>query len=366
MTPIFSTLFSPTLWLSLVVVMAIIPLVGWVCRQCGLLDHPGGRKQHAEPVPLSGGPSVYISVMATIISLMPSVLESGFFWSLSGLFVVGLADDRFDISPKLRLGIQTLLVGWALYHDQVWISHIGNIGSLSLDLGWFGLPLTIVGVLGIMNAINMLDGVDGLASGVLLITLAAIGVVGVQGELGATAEMASLLFGAVLGFWVYNYRFPWRKRAKLFMGDSGTMLLGFAVPYLAIQLAGTKETQGILPSYLILWLFALPIWDICSVVYSRRKRGVSPVIAGRDHIHHILMGLGLNVRRTVHLIYLLTLLGIAFGLALAFVGASLVESTVMFIAATVLYVACMNRFYREVSARTSADVSVIRFKQSGT
>jgi UDP-GlcNAc:undecaprenyl-phosphate GlcNAc-1-phosphate transferase len=117
-----------------------------------------------------------------------------------------------------------------------------------------------------------------------------------------------------------------------------------------------------LPGYLILWLFALPIWDICSVVYSRRKRGVSPVIAGRDHIHHILMGLGLNVRRTVHLIYLLTLLGIALGLALAFVGASLVESTVMFIAATVLYVGRMNRFYREVCAKMTATMPVVELK----
>jgi len=323
-SPFFDNMFSPFLLLSLVVSLAIIPLLRRSAIKIGLIDHPGGRKQHKAPVPLIGGPAIFIACAITIyIFGLPNGYE-GLAFAASGLFLIGFLDDKYDISATLRLVAQTTLVSIALYFDNTWFSSIVLTQDLSLDLGIFQYPFTVVLILALINAVNMLDGLDGLSSGVVLITLGFI--IGISSIAGTNdiSFVSSCVFGGVLGFWAFNYRFSWREKASVFMGDSGTIVLGFVLPYLAIKLSITSPTHA--PNSVLLWLFAIPIWDICAVIIKRIREGISPFQAGRDHIHHVLMNAGLTVRHTLHLIYLLTITTISFGATTQLFGFSQIES----------------------------------------
>ena len=284
--------------------------------QIGPLDHPGGPKQHKASVHLAGGPAIVFSVGLSLYLWGIPEQYQGMVYFAGGLFLIGVIDDLFDISAKFRLNTQFSLVVFALYWDSIWITQITFTDSLVLELGAFQYPITALLVLGIMNAINMLDGLDGLSSGVVLIILGFIAGISVVAGNFATTLISITTFGSVLGFWGFNYRFAWRDKASVFMGDSGTTVLGFVLPVLAIKLA-TVSQQNV-PSSMLLWLFAIPLWYICAVVIKRLKDGKSPLQAGRGHIHHVLMNAGLSVRQSLHLIYLLTITTISFGVALQY------------------------------------------------
>ncbi|TQV77041.1 undecaprenyl/decaprenyl-phosphate alpha-N-acetylglucosaminyl 1-phosphate transferase [Aliikangiella marina] len=328
LSPFFDSLFSPYLFLALLISLAVIPLYRRLAIKYDLVDHPGGRKQHAMPVPLVGGLAIITASLASIYLWGFSKGHEGLVFSCGGLFLIGFIDDKYDISAALRLIAQTTLVAVALYLDDVWLTQIALTKDIVLDLGVFAYPLTVVAVLALINAVNMLDGLDGLSSGIVLITLGFIISVASAASLTNVSFFATVFFGGVLGFWAYNYRFSWRERASVFMGDSGTIVLGFVLPYLAIKLA--IEAPAYAPSSILLWLFAIPIWDICAVIIKRMRDGRSPLSAGRDHIHHVLMQAGLTVRHTLHLIYLLTITTVSFGFAAQYFGFSQIESFAAF------------------------------------
>jgi len=326
---------SPQFFLALVIAVALIPFLKRIAVKIGLIDHPGGRKQHKSSVPLAGGSAIFF---ATAISLyiwgLPQEFQ-GMAFAATGLFIVGAIDDRFDISAKFRLLIQASLVAGALYWDNNWLSTVAITDSLNFDLGIFQYPITVLAILGVMNAINMLDGLDGLSSGVVLIILGFIIGISAVAQESSTTLISVCVFGAVLGFWAYNYRFAWREKASVFMGDSGTTLLGFILPFLAIKLSNLTPTYA--PQSLLLWLFAIPIWDLCAVVLKRVREGKSPLDAGRDHIHHVLMNAGLSVRHSLHLIYLLTIATISFGVSIRFFAFTKLEVYAAFFVFMAIY-----------------------------
>ena len=348
LSPLLHNLFSPQLFLALVVSLALIPFLRRVAVKINLVDHPGGRKQHKDPVPLVGGAAIFISLLvSSYIWKLPNGFE-GFSVAICGLFLIGFLDDKYDISAKFRLIIQTGLVVFALWLDNNWLHQIAFTEEYALQLNEFKYPFTVVLILGLINAINMLDGLDGLSSGIVLIILGFL--IGIS-SLAGTAEVslvATSIFGAVLGFWAFNYRFSWREKASIFMGDSGTIVLGFALPYLAIKLTLIAPTYA--PESMMLWLFALPVWDICAVVMKRLRDGKSPLQAGRDHIHHVLMAAGLTVRHTLHLIYLLTISTISFGVAIQYFSLSKIEGYLAFLTFMAFYLGRVGSLYRKSRA----------------
>lgn len=334
-SPLIQNFFSSQLFLALMMSIAFMPILKRIGVNLKLVDHPGGRKQHESSVPLVGGPAIFL---ACAISLYVWGVPNEFYGmavAVTGLFILGLLDDRFDVSAKIRLFSQTILIASALYWDNNWISSIQISESYTLQFSWFQYPLTIIYILGLTNAINMLDGLDGLSSGISLIILGFI--ISISSiALASDITLISLcLFGAVLGFWAYNYRFSWRKKASVFMGDSGTMLLGFLLPFLAIKLSNVAPSEA--PKSILLWLFAIPIWDICAVVIKRIREKKSPLQAGREHVHHVLMRAGLSVRQSLHLIYLLTISAISFGISLKYFNTSLLESFSIYLIFMVIY-----------------------------
>ncbi len=349
-------MFTTETFLALLVTLAVIPVFRRIGPKLGLVDHPGGRKRHASAVPLIGGPSIMLAlIIVCFVFGIPQGFE-GLAIGVAAMFLLSVFDDRFDLSAKWRFPLQAIIVSTALAIDNVWLKDIGSFYSHTLSLGYFSYPITVIAILGVTNAINMLDGLDGLASGVVLLILFFI--LGFASSANpAVVSSTSALFGAVLGFWLYNYRFPWRVKASVFMGDSGTTLLGFALPYLALRLS-LPESGGTLSAPMLLWLFALPLWDIVAVVIKRIKRGKSPFQAGRDHIHHILLAKGFSVQQTVLFIYGASTLPLAFGASLSLFGFNTLELYASFCLAMIVY---LSRLF---NSETILSAEVIPLKDS--
>ena len=335
-------------FMAFFMVLALVPVFRRFAPMVGLVDHPGGRKKHAAPVPLVGGVAIYTAFMATVLFNGLYTGFEGLIFGSSTLFLLGLIDDRFDISAALRFVLQAIIISIALSLDSIWLTSLGNFWGVEFSLGILSYPITVLAILGVINAINMLDGLDGLVSGVvMLILFFTLGTASINNN--AIAPYTTTLLGAVVGFWLYNYRFPWREKASVFMGDSGTNLLGFILPYLAIHLTIASATNNpIKPAY-ILWLFALPLWDISAVVLKRIKEGKSPLNAGRDHIHHILLNHGLNVRQAVLFIYGITALSLSLGTSLVYFQFGAVGLYLSFAFALYLYVERLFKYDRKES-----------------
>lgn len=343
--------------LALLLVLATLPIFRRVAPKIGLVDHPGGRKRQRSPTPLVGGISIFLAVGITLSVSELFMQFKGLFLGGCALFIVGLLDDRFDLQAKLRFVLQAIIVSISLAIDGVWLASIGSFAGVELTLGIMQYPISILAVLGVINAINMLDGLDGLASGVILMTL--FFMLGFSEESGTSIVLiTSSLLGATIGFWLYNYRFPWREKASVYMGDSGTILLGFALSYIGIYLTLPSKTSITLEPAYLLWLFALPLWDITTVLFKRIKSGRSPFLAGRDHIHHILLNRELTVRQTVLLIYGVSLLGLSLGTSLHYFKFGSLGLYLSFIATLLFYIKVVLRFEKSESYNViSLDVS---------
>ncbi|WP_223669269.1 glycosyltransferase family 4 protein [Kangiella shandongensis] len=345
-------------FVALVVVLATIPILRRFAPKLGLVDHPGGRKRQCTPTPLVGGVAVFIALLIVLLDGDLYLQYPGFTTGITSLFVIGLLDDRHDLGAELRFVAQAVIVSVALSMDGIWLESIGSYTGTQFELGILKYPITVLSVLGVINAINMLDGLDGLASGVVALTLFFILGFSIESQ-SSIITLSSTLLGATLGFWLYNYRFPWRTRASVFMGDSGTILLGFALPYIAINLTlPSKTTIALEPAYL-LWLFALPLWDITTVLIKRVKAGRSPFLAGRDHIHHILLSHNLSVRQTVLLIYCISLLALSLGTSLHYFKFGSIGLYTIFLLTLYIYVKLVYRFEGKLMSQSA---EVIDFK----
>jgi UDP-GlcNAc:undecaprenyl-phosphate GlcNAc-1-phosphate transferase len=265
-------------------------------RRLDWLDQPSRRKMHTDPIPLLGGIAMYLAfVIAIPIADSRTVIEEGIV-VLAGatiLLVVGVIDDRRGINPRPKLMAQ---VAAAL------LLVIGGVGVNFLPFDWLNAAATIVWVVGICNAMNLLDNMDGLSAGVAAIACAFFTALAIiHGQIWVSI-VAAVLLGAVLGFLRYNW-----NPATIFMGDAGSLLLGFMLAVLAIKLRfpGVDPQRSWMIPILVL---AVPIFDTTLVTISRLRRGVSISSGGRDHVSHRLVRLGLSVRQSVTIIYLAALL----------------------------------------------------------
>jgi UDP-GlcNAc:undecaprenyl-phosphate GlcNAc-1-phosphate transferase len=200
------------------------------------------------------------------------------------------------------------MTSWA---DQV-IYSLGDIGGGGqVKLGAWALPFTAFAMVGVINAMNMIDGADGLAGGLALITLLVFsGVLAAAGVLGDTLLLP--LAGAVAGFLVFNLRAPWRERASVFMGDAGSMLLGFALAWYAVDLASVRHAMTPITA---VWILAIPLMDTVSLMIRRMLKGVSPFTPDCEHLHHILQRAGYSHGQTVVIVHAIALLLAGVGVA---------------------------------------------------
>lgn len=273
-------------------------------EKVGLVDNPGGRKQHVGAVPLVGGIAIFAAfVFAALFLPIPLRPYASLFLGMALLLTVGVMDDLHSLAPKAKLVAQLLAAALMVFWGDVMVISLGNIYSAGeVVLGLWGIPFTLICVVGLINAVNMIDGMDGLAGGVVLImgswmALAAV----LNGDMLDTTVLI-LLLSAVLGFLLFNYRHPWLQRAHAFMGDAGSMLLGFAMAWFAVRIS--QADSSALSPISLAWILALPVFDTITVMLRRIMKHKSPFEADRDHLHHIFMKAGLSDRAAVNLLLL--------------------------------------------------------------
>ena len=301
--------------MAMVVVMSVIPLLTRLARRVGLVDEPDCRKQHEGCIPLIGGLAMYCGFIAGMCLLYttpwlkyPSLVFGGLM-----LVLVGMLDDLLELRKRVRIPAQVaaallmVVIGGKVLRDLGWLG-FGDLLSLSV----LAIPFTIFCTVGVVNAVNMSDGLDGLAGGLVLVTFGSLAYLAYDSGSTRDLDVLLLLMACIVGFLIFNARSPWCKRAKVFMGDAGSMFLGFALARFLIDFS--LGDQRIMHPVIALWIFAVPLMDTVAVMLRRIMTGHSPFSADRKHLHHLLLSMGLSVGQTVLLIWglavVLALIGI--------------------------------------------------------
>lgn len=286
--------FFPTLVTFFITFFCIILLKSLALR-IGLIDTPSNRKQHQGNIPLIGGLAMLMGLLVGLLTLPISLQHYRSFIAGAALLVfIGLLDDFHELSPKSRFFAQILAVLLMIFWGHVHIIHLGNlIYYKDIFLGYYSsLVVTIIAALGIINAINMLDGVDGLAANLVLVELALLIYCAVYTGQFLSVHILLLLMASVVAFLWFNFPLPGRLHAQVFMGDAGSLFLGFSLVWFLISL-----TQGGLKSITpvtMLWIMAIPLFDTTSVMLYRLRKGRSVFCSDRHHIHHILLALSFS------------------------------------------------------------------------
>lgn len=259
-----------------------------LARHIGFVDRPGGRKTHSHDIPLIGGVALFFGFSFGLLVLSISLKDyRGLLAGVALLLLMGVVDDFKELGSSLRLIGQFLAALIFVFWGGPLLLHLGNLFFLGpVDLGIWAYPLTILLVMGFVNSMNMLDGQDGLSGGIVLGQLVLLFILAYQLHLSTVIQLSALLIVLLVIFLFFNLPVPWRKRASIFMGDSGITFLAFIVAWFGLYLAQVDPEQ--IAPLTILWIVALPIFDLLHVVVKRIKEKRSVLEAGRDHVHHVL------------------------------------------------------------------------------
>jgi UDP-GlcNAc:undecaprenyl-phosphate/decaprenyl-phosphate GlcNAc-1-phosphate transferase len=291
------------------------PVMRLVALRFGVIDRPAARKIHANPVPLLGGAAIYVAFIAVLILFgdrryIHEVV--GIFLGATLVSLMGIVDDRWGLGSYVKLAGQ-LLAAYILIYSGVHVRIWGTWLDMAVTVGW---------VVGITNAMNLLDNMDGLSGGIAMIAAVFFTLLAALSNQYLVGALAAALAGACAGFLVYNW-----NPAHIFMGDTGSLFLGFLLAAVGIKLRFPSNSDTITWMIPVL-VMGLPVFDTTLVFISRLRRGKNPLTTpGKDHISHRLAHLTGSRREAVLLCYLLA--G-AVGLSSIFITrASLIEATIV-------------------------------------
>ena len=277
--------------IALGIVVLLTPAVGGMARLLGVVDEPDGRRLNRRPIPRLGGLAIFLGILVPALAFLDLAGEMrGIVIGAAVACVVGAVDDFRGLTPAPKLAGQVLASAIPTAFG-VWVDHFTFpfVGAVDLP-GWVGIPLTVVWIVGVMNMVNFLDGLDGLASGVCAIAGGSFAVLALSlGKVDA-AILSAVVAGACIGFLRHNF-FP----ARIFMGDSGALVLGYTLA--AVAVAGLLKTASTVVLFLPLLVLAVPIIDTSFVVAKRMQHGVPVYAADRSHLHHRFVNIGYSQRR---------------------------------------------------------------------
>ncbi|MGM9943338.1 MAG: glycosyltransferase family 4 protein [Lysinibacillus sp.] len=295
-----------TLLLCFIASLIITPLVRKLAFRIGATDKPNHRKVHQKIMPRLGGLAIFISFLIGMAILRPQDDQIGTMAVLLGaciIVVIGILDDMYELSAKVKF-IGQILAALVVVLGGVQVDYINLPFGGGIELGVLSIPLTILWIVGITNAINLIDGLDGLAAGVSAIALITIsGMAMLKGDM-FVLSISTILIGSIIGFLKYNFH-----PAKIFMGDTGALFLGFMIAVLS--LSGFKNVT-VLSLIIPIIILGVPISDTFFAII-RRIVNKQPLSApDKSHLHHCMLRLGYSHRQTVLIIYAMAA---SFGLA---------------------------------------------------
>ncbi|MCF7980246.1 MAG: undecaprenyl-phosphate alpha-N-acetylglucosaminyl 1-phosphate transferase [Chromatiaceae bacterium] len=280
-----------------------------LAARLGLIDHPGDRRKiHLNSVATIGGLAIFVGLfLAALLHLVQNQPSADLAYGLFGaiiLVLVGALDDRFNLGYKVRLFAQAGAALILVLGAGVQLRVLGDLfGFGPVGLGWLTVPISVFAVVGLINAFNMIDGIDGLAGSLALIALISV-LLELPGHAGTMLFLIPVIVATLLPYLAFNLELPGFKRHKIFLGDAGSMLLGYLVVWALIN--ATQTPSGISP-VAALWLVAIPLMDTFAVMGRRLRKGRSPFTADHHHLHHLLIRISGSPRKALAIILVLAL-----------------------------------------------------------
>jgi UDP-GlcNAc:undecaprenyl-phosphate GlcNAc-1-phosphate transferase len=354
------------LLVSFISALSIILLTPFASR-FGLVDVPNSqRKFHEGHIPLIGGVSIYAGlVIGLAMAIKPDWSSFTYLLCSSIIVALGVMDDLKDLSPKLRLLVQSVVAALMCGGTGLYIHNLGDLFGMgsAIDIGMFGYVLTLFAVIGAINAFNMIDGVDGLLGICSLITFVGMAILFSLNHDSINMNLALIVSAALVPYLVANLGLSQSLFKKIFMGDTGSMLIGLTVVWLLVQ--GTHapisqpstvalDTQTkysfAFSAATALWLIAFPLMDMVRVIGGRMLRKKSPLEADRSHLHHILQDASGNSKR-VALLKICTLSAFFATVGIAMHVTQMNEGIILltFLMAFVLYAYRVNRLDKKIA-----------------
>jgi UDP-GlcNAc:undecaprenyl-phosphate GlcNAc-1-phosphate transferase len=302
--------FLPIMAVGFAAAYGFTPITKQLAVHWNIVDQPNQRKVHKQPTPLLGGLAIYAAFFVATALFTPADFLVEFGAVLAGglwLALVGYVDDRQGMQPSTKMTAQ-------------WIASLililSGIRIELFGLLWLDIPLTMLWVIGITNAMNLMDNMDGLAAGVTAIAAGMFFILAASQELILVSSLAAALCGATLGFLRYNF-----SPASTFMGDAGSLVIGFILAVLSIKLEFPAQSTVVTWAIPLLVL-AIPIFDTSLVTFTRLRERRSPFQGGKDHTSHRIAQMGLSHRRTVVVMYGLAIVMGLLALAISQVATS--------------------------------------------
>ncbi|HSU28314.1 MAG TPA: MraY family glycosyltransferase [Chitinophagaceae bacterium] len=288
---------------AFIVTLLIIPPIISIVKKLGLFDHPGDHKIHSTPIPTLGGIAIIAGMMSALFMWFPfssDGIQFSFFFSVGALLVVGILDDLRGLTARHKFVVQCGLAAVIALTGTRIISFEGLFGINELPL-FAQYSITMLAIVGITNAFNLIDGIDGLAGGLGFMSLAVLGTyLSITGDM-SYALIAFALAGGILAFLFFNF-----NPARIFMGDTGSLVLGFVIAVLCIRLLqvnlfAAKPVLQHAPVF-VLGIVLIPVFDTMRVFAVRIWSGHSPFMADKNHIHHLLTRTGVSHNFTAKLL----------------------------------------------------------------
>lgn len=323
--------------IAVVVALAITPLVMLLAKKTGAIDAPDPRKVHKKPIPRIGGIGIYIAFMVSFLTLvdfnqLPMETADGIIGLLAGgtiVVLVGIIDDYTNLPAKVKL-LGQIAAACAVVAFDVRIDFVTDPFGDYLYLEYFAIPVTIFWLVGLTNTVNLIDGLDGLAAGVATLASVTIMLVALQDELALVAVFTSALAGAATGFLFFNF-----NPARIFMGDTGSMFLGFMLA--GISIIGAVKSAATIALIVPVLALGVPILDTSFAIIRRYRGGVPIFKPDKGHLHHRLLDLGFSQRQAVLLMYVISaILGLS-ALVLNTVSGGMAVAIVVCVMAVVLF-----------------------------
>lgn len=302
------SLFMPDYLLAFLVAagvaLLVTPGVIWFAAKTGAMDKPNARKVHKKPIPRIGGIGIWIAFMIgmLVVSFFTEIPEDQEF-ELIGLMVsgtlivlIGVIDDYTNLPAKVKLAGQIIAACVLVIGFGVRVDFVTDPFGDYIYLEWLAIPATLFWIVGITNTVNLIDGLDGLAAGVSAIAAVTICVVALQQDILFIAVVTACLAGAAVGFLYYNF-----NPARIFMGDSGSMFLGFILA--GVSIIGAVKSAATIALIVPILALGLPILDTSFAIVRRYRGGVPIFKPDKGHLHHRLLDLGFTQRQAVLLMY---------------------------------------------------------------
>lgn len=358
-------LFMAAAFLSAVIMgIILIPNILFISYKKKLFDIPDARKVHKTPVPRLGGLSFFPAILIALFLNIGLRYSCGYplegvdqeqvwmeflflFSGLTILYLVGEADDLVGVGYRYKFLVQIIAAGLLVISGN-WLHSLGGLFSIWEIPAWAGIPITIFVVVFITNAINLIDGIDGLASGLCCIALSILAAMLILDRQYIYATLALVTLGILVVFWFYNVFGNERKGHKLFMGDAGSLTLGYILSFMALHLSLTadRQTEGTRDMIIAFSTLLVPMFDVVRVSLHRIRKHRSPFLPDKNHIHHKLIRAGMRVPMVLITILLTDIFFIAMNTILS----ECINLTVILVIDIVLYTSMqlvINRYIKK-------------------